>query len=374
MFYMPMVHTARALMSFWVNHYYIEGKIKNSDRNLNISYFGNDTRIMNYWTDKLFEDNFGIKHQGKIALWKIIKTRKTNNSPDLRLVELSRLSKLILSPKEGFLLPRWFKTIINVENTLDAINNNDTHKHIKKHGFTFEQRLSEKDLKFFYDQMFKPYIMGRHKSSSVMYDYSFFKKRFGKKGSALFFLLKEGKPIAGSFNAMDRGMIKFSGLGILDGSMEIVRMGTIRALYYYMLKHYSEKSIRQIRFGGTSPLLSDGLTQFKISMRAFPDKHTLFAETSIWFTPLQNNGGLRKILNDNPFIFIKKNQIFRALFIYPQVLETKKQFNKLLKRTNYRKIDGTLLYCLDRDTNKIEKWIQEDNRRDCFAKKFELTG
>lgn len=207
-----------------------------------------------------------------------------------------------------------------------------------------------------------------------MYDYSFFKKRFGKKGSALFFLLKEGKPIAGSFNAMDRGMIKFSGLGILDGSMEIVRMGTIRALYYYMLKHYSEKSIRQIRFGGTSPLLSDGLTQFKISMRAFPDKHTLFAETSIWFTPLQNNGGLRKILNDNPFIFIKKNQIFRALFIYPQVLETKKQFNKLLKRTNYRKIDGTMLYCLDRDTNKIEKWIQEDNRRDCFAKKFELTG
>lgn len=322
--YMPLIHAMRSIRSLFLNHYLIEGTIKNADQKLKVSYFGNDTRILNYWIGQLFDDDVKQKHIGKAAVWKLKGPMQSNHSAELRLAELSRLSKKLVMPKKGFVLPRWFETIIDVENTLDAINNNDTHKHIKNHGFTMEQRFSEEDLYFFYNRMFKPYILNRHKSSSVMYDYSFFKKRYGRKGSALFFLLKEGEPVAGSFNSVSRGMIKFSGLGILDGSMEIVRLGTIRALYYFILKHYTENNVKLIRFGGTSPLLSDGLTQFKISMRAFPDKHTLFAETSIWLTPMANNNSLKKVLNDNPFIFVKNKNIFRAVFVNSDELEMKK--------------------------------------------------
>lgn len=263
--YMPIVNFIRDLQTFYLHFYLIEGEEKESGTPLKIAYLGEDPRIQNYWTTRLFRENPVINKKSRIVVWKIDSHYKQKtNGIDLIIVEITRITKPFVNPGRGFILPRWFDTLIDVKDSFDSVNKrNDIPKQIKKFGFTFEERFSDDDLKYFYERMYKPYTLDRHKKSSVRIDFSYFLKRFRKNDSRLFFLLKDNEPVSGSFNERRNGMIKFSGLGILDGRREILSMGAIRVLYYFMLEHYNKQNIRLINFGGTSPFLSDGLTQFK---------------------------------------------------------------------------------------------------------------
>jgi len=317
------VYFLRHLQTFFLNSYLIEGEERESGEPIRIAYFGRDTKIRHYWTGTLFRDILSIRKGKTTALRKIRSlARNNNNQHDLAIVEMTRLTRFFSKPKQGFILPRWFDTLLDVDFSLEAIGNNDTHKHIRKHGFSCEVRSEEEDLQFFYERMFKPYISSRHKDASVMVEYSYFLKRFRKKDSRLYFLLMDDKPVVASFNERKKGMIKFSGIGVLDGSREIVSKGAIRALYFFMLSDYKKDGLKQIGFGGTSPLLSDGLTQFKISMRAFPNHKNLLGEKSLWFLPLSDTNSLRNLLKANPFLYIYDKKVYRAVFVDPDELST----------------------------------------------------
>lgn len=359
--YMPPVYFIRNMQTFFLQTYLIEGEERESGTRLKIAFFGKDPRILNYWAGILFRGNPVITKSSKIVVWKIgIYARHNMEKLDLVIVEITKLTKpFILSSGKGFVLPRWFDTLIDVEKSLFAIAKNDTQKQINKYGFTCEEKFTTDDLKFFYERMFKPYISSRHKESSVMVDFSYFLKRFRKKDSRLFFLMKDKEPVAASFNERKNGMIKFSGLGILDAKREILTMGAIRVLYFFMLSYYKEKKVEEINFGGTSPLLSDGLTQFKFSMRAFPNKKKLFGEKSLWVLPVNKANAIHDVLKSNPFIYITQKEIYRAIFLDSKELNNKHEFMQLIKRIRYDKMDGTKIFCLN-DTENISQWIKEE--------------
>ena len=374
-FYMPIVNFIRDLQTFYLHIYLIEGEEKESGTILKIAYVGEDPRIQNYWTMRLFRRNPVITKKSRIVVWKIDRYCKHNiNKIDLIIVEITRLTKPFVSSGKGFILPRWFDTLIDVKDSFNAINKrNDTHKQIKRFGFTFEERFSYDDLKYFYERMYKPYTLGRHRESSVRIDYSYFLKRFRKNDSRLFFLMKDNEPVSGSFNERRNGMIKFSGLGILDGRREILSMGAIRALYYFMLDHYNKKNIRLINFGGTSPLLSDGLTLFKLSMHAIPSRKKLLGEKSLWLVPLNETSALKMALKSNPFIHIVQNKIYRAMFLDSSEINNKHEFLKLIKRTWFKKLDGTNVYCWN-DTQKISQWISDEQLSNHEVVEFEVDS
>lgn len=292
--YTPFVYFFRHLHTFYLHTYFIEGLERESGTPLKVAYFGRDEKVRKYWESMLFKEPGDTVPGSTMPLWKIGRFGKKNRDcHDLMFVETTSLTRLFIGRKKGYLLPRWFDTLLDVDNALDAISRNDTQKKINVHSLSCEVKTTEGDLYFFYNRMFKPYITVRHKDKAVMVDYGYFLKRFNKKNSVLFFLLKDNKPIAASFNEKKNGMIKFSGLGILDGDREILRLGAIRALYYFMLSYYQKNNVKKINFGGTSPLLSDGLTQFKVALRAFPNTKKLLGEKSIWMIPLVDSDAAR---------------------------------------------------------------------------------
>lgn len=370
--YMPFVYFLRHLQTFFLHSYFIEGEERESGERIRIAYFGRDTKIRHYWTSTLFREVLSTRNGKTTPLRKIRSfARSNNNQQDLAIVEMTRLTRFFSRPKQGFILPRWFDTLLDVEFSLEAIGNNDTQKHIRKHGFSCEVRTAEEDLRFFYEKMFKPYIRSRHKDASVMVEYSYFLKRFRKKDSRLYFLMMDDQPVVASFNEKKKGMIKFSGIGVLNGSREIVSKGAIRALYFFMLSDYKNDGIKQIGFGGTSPLLSDGLTQFKISMRAFPNQKNLLGEKSLWFLPLAETNSLRILLKANPFLHIHEKKVYRAVFVDPDELSTPRELRKLLKRTHYRRIAGTKIFSMN-GTEKLAKWIQELALEDHHAESLKV--
>ena len=357
---MPVVNFIQHLQGLSLQMDIIEGEKRETGTHIKIGYFGKDPGIRKYWLMTFFREKPVITKSFKISIWKIyIFTQNNPDKFDLILVEINRITRHFVPHGKGFILPRWFELLIDVENSLDAVARNDTKKQINKHRLECQERFSDDDLRFFYDRMYRPYILNRHKDSSVMTDFSNFLKRFRRKDSRLFFLMKDNEPVAGSFNFRSKGMIRFSVLGILDGQKEILKMGANRVLYYYMLSYYKQENTDIINFEGTSPLLNDGLTQFKISMRAFPNRKNLYGEKSLWLLPVNETDGLRAVLKSNPFIFIAGNKIYRAVFIDSSELNYRYEFLKLLKKTRFNGIDGTKIYCWN-GTEKIFHWIIEE--------------
>jgi len=370
--YMPFVYFLRHLQTFYLKSYLIDGEERESGEPIRIAYFGRDLRIRRYWTGAILRENSSLQKGKTTALQKIRSFARSNqNNHDLAIVEMTRLTRFFFRPRQGFILPRWFDTLLDVDFSLEAIGNNDTKKHIRKHRFSCEVRTAEEDLQFFYDRMFKPYIQARHKDASVMVEYSYFLKRFRKKDSRMYFLMMDDQPVVASFNERKEGEIKFSGIGVLDGSREVVRKGAIRALYFFMLSDYKKEGIKQIGFGGTSPLLSDGLTQFKISMRASPNQKNLLGEKSLWFLPLADTKSLRILLKANPFLHILEKKVYRAIFVDPDELNGPFDLKKILKRTHYRRIAGTKIYSLN-STDQLAEWIHELDLEDHQAEPFRI--
>lgn len=370
--YLPSVYFIRHLQTFILYKYLIEGKERESGNYLKIAFFGKDPKIMNYWAEFLFREKPIISQISKNAVWNIFKKTNLNSvKADLIIVEITKLTRPFVN-SGGFILPRWFNTLIDVGDSLAAIERSNDHKRINKFGFTCQERFSVEDLKFFYERMFIPYISTRHTESSVIVDFSYFLKRLRKKDSRLFFLLKDNEPVAASFNERKNGMIKFSGLGVLDAKREILTMGAIRALYYFMLLQYKKENVQTINFGGTSPLLSDGLTRFKSSLHAFPNRNNFFGEKSLWVFPVYKPNSIHAVLTSNPFVYISGKEINRAVFLDPAELKDKNDFMHIIKNIRYEKTDSTKIFCLN-STNEITQWIKEESLTNHSAVKV-VTG
>jgi hypothetical protein len=358
-FYMPLVYLFRHINSLWVKEFLVEGKLQGSESVLRLGYFGNDKRIFCYYVNNLFSEAYRIEEKQKVPVWKISSTlARSNSSCELAFTEVTRFSRGLGKRGKGYILPRWVDTLLNVENSLDAVNNKKVRKNISKHCFTFRESRSDEDLRFFYERMFKPYIMGRHKDASVMVDFSYFRKRMRKKHSKLFFLMQGDEPVVASFNEKKNGRMKFSGLGVLDGRRDIIQMGAIRSLYYFMLNQYRDQGTEVINYGGTSPLLSDGLTKFKRSLRAIPTDRNPYGEKSLWLIPVKPSEGLNSFLYLHPFLYLDRGRFYRALFPNAEVLKDRKEFLTWLKHLQFLGIEGTRIYCRDH-TERIRQWISE---------------
>lgn len=359
--YMPLVYLVRHIADLWLYEFVITGRMQESQSEIRLGYFGNDERIMCYWLSMIYSETIKVEKLSKVAIWRIPKKLQENpHSHEIGLVQVTGISRRFNVAKKGFVLPRWVETMLKVDKSLESLSDKKYLKNIEKHGFTFRESTSMEDLQFFYERMFRPFILSRHKDASVMVEFSYFKKRMKKKDSRLFILMKENEPLVACFNERINGRIKFAGIGVIDGRKDIIQMGSIRAIYYFMLKFYHEKGEDLIDYGGTSPLLSDGLTRFKRSMQAIPADKNPYGEKSLVLIPLKISDAVGEFLESNPFLFLDRGKFYRALFPDTVASSTKENFISWLKHRQFGGVSGNRIYCRTQ-AEQLYRWIAEES-------------
>jgi hypothetical protein len=363
--YMSLVNSIRKIKYYIIPVYLYRGKEKQSGMELNMAYLGWGEKISSYWTERFFIGEYTRQRKKSVLVWNVYKYLHGNRENyDLAIVEMNNKTMDIAKAGTGFLLPRWFMMQIYTVDFMKRIKRHDILRRIRKNSLTFEERNSLEDFRFFYQRMYLPYIAGRHKKSAILLDYKYFLNKFTKKGGDLAFILSEGEVVAGSLCEMILTKIRMSGLGILDGREDILKMGVVGAVYYYRLKNYFEKGVESVNIGGTSPVLSDGLTKYKLSLGAKAEEIKYFDEEILWLIPLKDTLPARSILKSNPFIFRINNEFYRAVFIDTQEFEDKNEFLKYLNHSYVDNIKETNIFCFD-NTSKIKKWIEEEKFKDC---------
>jgi hypothetical protein len=358
--FMIPVNLIRKLRYYILPVYLYRGKEKFSGQPVKIAYLGWDSKISNYWMERLLEGKYDCNRK-KIILFRKVSNylSRHSNIYDLALAETNNNTRTRIAPGEGFILPRWLMMQIDTGEFVKLMISHDVTRRIRKNELKFEFRNSTEDFAFFYKRMYLPYIAKRHGESAIILDYKYFLNKFKNRESQLSFILKDGNPVAGSYIEYIGDRLRMGGLGVLDGRDDIIRMGVIGAVYYYKILECYNKGIKSINIGGTSPLLADGLTRYKLSMGAKAENIRYFDDDTIWFLPLRDSLAMRSILKSNPFVYRTGKELHSVIFVDPSEYEDKKEFLKLVNRNTVGNIKETNIYCFDNHL-KIDKWIKEE--------------
>jgi hypothetical protein len=363
--YMYFVYTTRKLSYYILPLYLYSGKEKTSGNPLKIAYLALDRTISYYWMNRLLKGNYKYQRKKIIPAWRLHKYfNKNKENYDLAIIETNNYTRKYAKPDTGFLIPRWFQMQLDTnESSLKRMQRHGIIRRVKKHALTFEKKYTTEDFKFFYQRMYTPYTAGRYKNSAIIIDYKYFINKSREKGSQLGFVYKDGKPVAGTYIDHIGDKFRMCLVGILDGREDILRMGVNGAIYYFEVFNCIQKGIKSINIGGTSPILTDGLTQFKLSLGAKTEDIKYFQGQYLWIIPLKDSIAIRNVLKLNPLIYRIEDSFYRLIFVDPTDYNDKEEFIKYINQINCGNIKGTKIYCFN-DTDKIALWIKEEGYRD----------
>lgn len=360
--YMALYKAWIKISSYWLPVHLYKGINRDGGKPMTFSYVGWNYQVLAYWLERIFKQYEKVPGKIFIPAWKInrISSGKMINA-DLAIVELlNPVSMRCVRHAKGWIFPRWLKMYMKVDLSLAKIKKRrDIPKRIRKYSMELEMSTSSKDFKFFYEKMLRPHVEIRHKASAYIEDYKKMLQDFKKKNSTLYFVILDGRRVAGMYEINEGGIPYMYGVGVLEGSEEIMRMGVIGALYYYSLADHSSNNIDRVNIGGTSPLLSDGLTRFKsfLSGKAssFQDQDSI----RLYMLPLKNSAGVRDFLTNNPFIFFENKMVKCAMFKDESGSVPEKKFQILHKRALGLGLEEIKVYKLNANQNEFE-WTWEN--------------
>jgi len=343
------------IRSYWLPVHMYQGTTYNSDKILRFSYLGWNFATISYWLDQIFERYECISIKKRFPAWKLRKIIYNNDTlkNDLMIVEITNnFIERNISDVPGFVLPRWLKMHLSIERSLSMKSFKQIQNRIGKYNLEFEKAFGCEDFCFFYNKMYKPYIEARYKNSAIIEDYKKMSRNYKNGKSTIYFITRYGKRIAGMYVHNDDGVPYFHALGILYNSEEIRNMGVIGALYYFALLDYKKQNIRRIEIGGTSPLLKDGLTRFKVNLGAMVSEIKKQNSIKLKMRPFGNSSALKSFLISNPFIYIQNHSMLCAAFKEEPIEES--EIQKHNRKTNALGIKNTPIFQLNGEYNITE--------------------
>jgi hypothetical protein len=356
--YMPLINFCRKFRLLLPKLYYIEGEEKSSGSKMRLTYLGCDERILYYWLGLIYTQHTLIRKKIRLPIWKTVRFLNENiNISDLALVELNNITKRIIPSDSGFIIPKWLDMKIDIDRSLKTKQIQHIKRQIRKYRLSCENGNTLSDLAYFYHRMYIPYTTERYENGSLTADFEYFVNVFKKEGSRLFFIIKDGERVAGSIDIKKGNTIFMHSLGILDARLDLLKMGVLGSSYYFKMLDYKTKGYNSLEIGGTCPILTNGLTQHKLTLGAESvDQNT--RKQYIMFRPLRDTVAVRKYLESNPFVYLNENCYYSALFIGDGGDSEKADFFHLYNQLKYRNIKRLLIHSFI-EVNSISSWLNE---------------
>ncbi|MBN8420162.1 MAG: hypothetical protein J0L73_14690 [Verrucomicrobia bacterium] len=134
-------------------------------------------------------------------------------------------------------------------------------RRVKKHAFGSHLSKAAGDFDLFYEQFYKPYILGRHTTNARLTPRWMLRLvfRFG----AIQWLTLGGERVAADLVMKQGRAYNLVVTGVREGRQDLLRLGALAALYVHSLEHARELGCTRILLGSSRAFLRDGLTRYK---------------------------------------------------------------------------------------------------------------
>ncbi len=247
-----------------------------------------------YFIDKICNESAIITKIKRIYLWDL---RKFAEQQDAVLIELYRPFARFLNG--GLLVPPLVDQVLDIDKPLDDAIKISSKQLKKVHKYSYEISNDFDALKFFYENMYSPYLKRKYGDSAVD-KFSNFEKIF--RNGELMFITLNGERVSASLNEISNNIYYCRKNGVSDEKS--IKEGTLVAAYYFSILRAKDIGIKIVDFGRSRPFLTDGVLKHK----------------SRWGTRICDDKTvkriiyLKNILFEQPFIYIEDEKLKAVVF------------------------------------------------------------
>ena len=343
---------------FHSNAYYLEGVTKRSECALSAIVFG-EIEFAYYFSKLAYKEEPKMKYEGKKALADIPKVI-SSLKPDLCFINIPSAFSKFLTSNEFFAMP-YVEFALDISESLEAIYAKMGHKtrqkiqKIEKAKPIYEVSNDPNQLKFFYDELYVPFILKRHGKASRLISFEECSRIFKKGGLMLTHL--DGLIASGLLFEKDNDELS---IAIRGESKEFWSKNLGYHSYYSILQWAKQLKFSTINFGSCPPFPKDGLFEFKREWGAAikPPRERDERMFGLRFCNLK--GGAQDFLFDNPIIFARERKL-EMLAIKNSKPEILFSFNKTpgLNKAVVVSAAPFKVKCFEKLENSMEGYISE---------------
>ena len=224
---------------------------------------------IDYLPDRFFEGSPQQECVGKVPLWAVpCALERLSSSADLVIARVDKLSARLLFNASYLRVPEWVNLWLTVPDDLNSLQRGNRRRNVKndlrrirQNGLLYDISHADADLDVFYKDFYVPFVSRRFGKHGYIRNVHALRQHFRQGG--LLWVLRNGQRIAAGIFHRQGTVLHSLGIGTIDGSYDVANLGALIATYYYSIKHAHAVGCKEINFGGTRPVLSDGRLRYK---------------------------------------------------------------------------------------------------------------
>jgi hypothetical protein len=231
---------------------------------------------------------------GTVPVWALPGLlKRLGRSVDLTIARVDRLSTRVFFQKNALVVPESVGSWLDVPDDLGALvranrSVKEDMRIVRRDALTSEVSHDQNDWDVFYHTMYLPLMARRHGQHAVIRNVHQLRRAFRRGGIVW---VRRGKEcIAGGLFEHRNGVLRWVALGTRGGDVTLMKQGALAALYYFEVKCAHDYGCTAIDFGGTPPILNDGLLLYKKKwgIRLVESRSTPYDFVIRWESPNQH--------------------------------------------------------------------------------------
>jgi len=254
-----------------------------------------------------------------IWIWQIRgRVERFYQSADILLVSLSPIFYREFLHKVSFEIPNAVELAMDFSGFSDDIlkeiknsTNEDDIRKVRKYGYKYEISTDLEELKYFYENCHRPYVLARHGRSVYVNPWREFKRYFEE--GELLLVKRDGRIVSGGICQVINKKYQILYNGVYQADLKLLKEGALSAEYVFSIVEAKKKGCNGISFGASRSFLKDGILQYKkkwkTSLRKSPNANRLLRLCVRRFSP-----GVIALLENNPFIIREGRHFFGIVF------------------------------------------------------------
>jgi hypothetical protein len=249
---------------------------------------------------------------GSLPLWRLPSTlKRLGASADLVIARVDRLSARLFCRTNCLVVPESVGSWLAVpDDPNKAVRANhsliEDLRRIRRERLTLEVSHAEPDCEVFYRTMYVPYMRRRHGELAAVRGLHQLRRAFRRGG--MLWVLRDGQRIAGGLFYQRDGVLCPLAVGTAGGDPTLTKRGALAAVYFFYLQYAHSQRCTRIDFGGSPPVLNNGLLRYKCKwgaqLTAQPLTH--YDYLMRWEQP---NEQVSNFLAHRPLIFRRHGQL-----------------------------------------------------------------
>ncbi len=346
---------------------FFEGSNRNGDR-VTMFHAGWDRKLAVYWAGRLFGQEMKPSRKLFMSVTRFAKRYSRELMPaDVAIIENHAFSSSRGLTSAGrpadwslrLILPRWMELMIDVEVSLGKHYTKEILRRIRKYGLTHTFSGHIEDLDVFYYRMYRPLMAHRHRDTAELASYAYFHRKFMDNRLEMLFLNRNGERVAGLVIEKLEGIKRILAFGVVEARDEVLKWGVHAAAYYFTLLQCKNQGYDHIMCGSSMPVVSDGVTQFKLRLGAKPYLKDLPGRKKYSLVVPDLSERVMNLFTSNPVFHLSKDKLRVVAFTdgsgYGQPGELQRQL-KLLRTGNTDKLECLVF---NDPEGKITGWIND---------------